>query len=283
MKLKIHPLFFLFGLYFALCGKVFLFLTFALTAIIHEYGHAIALDKLGYRPNNISLMPYGSIINGNIEGISYKDEIFAAFCGPISNLLIAIFFISLWWIIPEIYTYTDTAVFCNLAVAAMNFLPAYPLDGGRIISATLSLYIPRKKAMKIVRIIGILLSLPLFALFIYSIVVKSVNFSILFFALFMLVGGLSKPKQNAYVRIFAKRNLKNCKIKECKKFVVQSNTILKNLIARCDGDSYFELELVFGDGRTKSLDLAKTEALISTYRLYDTLEEIAESDEVKNA
>ena len=49
MKFSIHPLFFVFGLYFALTGKVFLFLTATLTALLHEFGHALAAEKLGGR------------------------------------------------------------------------------------------------------------------------------------------------------------------------------------------------------------------------------------------
>jgi len=61
MRISIHPLFFLFGIYFALRGKVFLFLNFTLTALIHELGHAIAAERLGYKMNKISLMPYGAV------------------------------------------------------------------------------------------------------------------------------------------------------------------------------------------------------------------------------
>ena len=51
LKVSIHPLFFIFGLYFALTGKVFSFLIFTLTAVIHEFGHAFVSDRLGYCKN----------------------------------------------------------------------------------------------------------------------------------------------------------------------------------------------------------------------------------------
>ena len=78
MKFSIHPLFFVFGLYFALTGKVFLFLTATLTALLHEFGHALAAEKLGYKMNKITLMPYGAVVNGAIGGLSYKDEVSVA-------------------------------------------------------------------------------------------------------------------------------------------------------------------------------------------------------------
>ena len=54
MKISIHPLFFIFGIYFALTGKVFLFLNFTLTALIHEIGHSITAERLGYKQSTVA-------------------------------------------------------------------------------------------------------------------------------------------------------------------------------------------------------------------------------------
>ena len=184
LKLTIHPLFFVFGLYFAFLGKVFSFLTFTITAIIHELGHAYTSARLGYSLNRIVLMPYGALISGDIENVSYKDELLVAISGPLINGVIGVFFVALWWFFPETYPYTDTAVFACFSLAVINLFPAYPLDGGRTLLATLSLIMDRKTALKITKLIGVLISLLLFGLFIYSIF-TSVNVTILFFAMFI--------------------------------------------------------------------------------------------------
>ena len=111
MKISIHPLFFIFGIYFALTGKVFLFLNFTLTALIHEIGHSIAAERLGYKMNKILLMPYGTVVNGAIEGLSYKDEIKVAFYGPLFNLCVCVIFTCLWWLVPNWYPYLESVVF----------------------------------------------------------------------------------------------------------------------------------------------------------------------------
>ena len=46
---KVHPLFIIFGIYFAFTGKVFSFISYTLCACIHELGHSIVAEKLGYR------------------------------------------------------------------------------------------------------------------------------------------------------------------------------------------------------------------------------------------
>ena len=282
MKITIHPLFFAFGLYFALTGKVFLFLTFTLTALLHEYGHASTAEKLGYKMNKISLMPYGAVINGAIEGLSYKDEVLVALMGPLTNLAVCVFFVCLWWLIPESYPYTETIVFSNLSVAAINLLPAWPLDGGRIFSAALSLITTRKKAMLIVKITGIVCAVALFALFLFSIIKNNINISILFFALFMLTGAITKTKENAYVKIFKNRSIYLGGIKERKRLILSGDLTLKQLMQKTEGNCFYALDITDKKtGEIKSLSVKQTEEILSSYLLYDTLNDIINSSNNK--
>ena len=153
LKFKIHPLFIIFGIYFAVMGKVFSFIVYTLSAVIHELGHFFESEKLGYGLNKIVLMPYGALISGDIENVRYVDEIKIAASGPLVNLFIAAFCVAIWWLIPDLYPYTDLIVTANLSIAIINALPCYPLDGGRVLLATLSLFVRRSKAKKIVKIL----------------------------------------------------------------------------------------------------------------------------------
>ena len=275
MKIRVHPLFFVFGLYFALIGKVFLFLTATLTALVHELGHAFCAERLGYKMNKITLMPYGAVVNGAIEGLSYADEIIVAVSGPLINLFICLFFTALWWLVPVSYPYTDTVVFCNLSVAAVNLLPAYPLDGGRILSAYLSRITTRKKCILVVKIFGFLLGGLLLTLFIYS-CFFTVNFTILFFAAFILTGAITKTKENAYVKIFKNRAQFLKGVKEVKKLIVSSETTLKQLILSASADCFYTLEVIDrASNRTTHLNREQTEKLLSSYRHNDTVGQIA--------
>ena len=153
LKFSIHPLFFIFGLYFALTGKVFSFLVYTITAVIHELGHYYQSERVGLTLDKITLMPYGAIIKGDIEGVSYKDECLIAISGPITNFLICIVFVALWWVFPASYPYTELAVNANFFLGVINLLPCFPLDGGRLLLATLSLLFKRKTAKKIVKVL----------------------------------------------------------------------------------------------------------------------------------
>lgn len=272
MKFSIHPLFFVFGLYFALTGKVFLFLTATLTALLHEFGHALAAEKLGYKMNKITLMPYGAVVNGAIGGLSYKDEVSVALAGPLTNLAICVLFSALWWAFPESYPYTDTVVLSNFSIATINLIPAFPLDGGRILSAALSMSFPRRKVMLAMKISGLVIGLALFGLFVYSLFVKA-NISLLFFSLFIIVGALQKTEQSTYVRMYMEK-MPTGGIKECKRYMVSGDTTLKTLMKNTRGECLYCLDVAVGDNIV-FLDLADTQKLLASYRYYDKIKDIA--------
>ena len=73
-KFTIHPLFILVGAWYSLTGGLFLFLISCIIALEHECAHAFSASKRGYRLNKIVLMPYGAVIDGDLQGISFKDE-----------------------------------------------------------------------------------------------------------------------------------------------------------------------------------------------------------------
>ncbi len=175
-------------------------------AIQHECAHAFAAAKLGYQLNAIVLMPYGAIIDGDMHGISLKDEIFVAICGPLCNLCTALFFIAIWWLHPTMYAFTDTACYSSLAIALVNLLPAYPLDGGRIFKcllahALLKRYTQEGKAERVALNICRIVTLIFSAIFILFFVIlcqkKTPNFTLLAFGVFLLFGALGTAQKNA--------------------------------------------------------------------------------------
>lgn len=271
LKITIHPLFFIFGLYFAIVGKVFSFIVFTLTALIHEIGHMFVSEKVGYSLNRIVLMPYGALISGDIEDVSYKDECLISLGGPLTNICIALFFVALWWFFPEVYPYTDVAVFANVSIALINLIPCYPLDGGRFLLATLSIITERKKAVKIAKGISIFCSLLMFGLFIYSIFVK-INITLLFFSLFMFVGAIDKSDKNVYVKTYYKFNVNYLKRpKVVKNVIIDGNNKVKKLFDILDGNYYYIITVVDERGDKKILEGESLYKILSSSGIYETL------------
>ena len=272
IKLSIHPLFFLFGLFYALTGRIFIFITYSICAVVHEIGHSLVANSIGYKLNKIKLMPFGAVVTGNIDGLKIKDEIKIALAGPLINLCIGILFVAVWWIFPESYAFTDIVVEASLSLALINFLPVFPLDGGRITLATLSIFYGKHKALIISRIIGVAFSVLLLVGF--GVTLFSVpNYSLLFFSLFVIFGSLDRGKENTYVRIYSSLNTQSLKRGvPYNKFAIDSSVTVKKLISVLDVNSVNEVVVYSQDKPIAILSQEKIVKILQTGDLYAPIE-----------
>lgn len=166
-KLRVHPLFLAVGVLTAFTGGLILFLAATLAALEHECAHAYAAHRYGYTLDKIVLMPYGAVIAGDISGIGKRQELAVLAAGPLCNLATGIFFVALWWIYPETYPFTELAATVSFSLFFVNLLPAYPLDGGRMLRLFLD-PIGKKRAHAISCAISLIVAAGVLALFILS-------------------------------------------------------------------------------------------------------------------
>lgn len=272
----IHPLFLLFGVFYALTGRFFLFLTYTLTAVMHEFAHAAAAARVGYRLRRIVLMPYGAIIRGDLEGISFKDEIFVALAGPLANAAAALGFIALWWLFPDAYPYTDTAAFASLGIAAVNVLPAYPLDGGRVLFCALAKKKGETFARKLCRAVSLVIGAAFLGLFVYGCFIE-VNFSMLFFASFIIAGAFGgNGCRYDRIRYDVMRTL--ARGAEIKRVAVLESCQVKKIIGYMERGRVLEL-CVYSDGGEllEILDENEIVELLERADLYAPLSECLKS------
>ena len=249
MTFSLHPLFYIFGLYFAFTGKVFSFLTITFCAVVHEFGHALAAERRGYKLKKITLMPYGAVISGETGGMTAADEIYTVIFGPLVNLFTWLFILALWWLFPITYPYTELAATANFSLFFVNLLPAFPLDGGRLLLCLLTKPLGRKKASIITRSVGVFLSLSLLGLFAYS-CFTTVNFSLAFFAAFLLFGAIEKRPDDRYIRLIDQLSAENVrKARTIKRLAVKQGFTVKDLYAAMDGASLYEIEIYSQSGK----------------------------------
>ena len=246
MRFAVHPLFLLFGVYYAFTGRIFLFLVTTLVALMHEFGHAAMAARYGYRLNRVVLMPYGALVSGDIEGIGLKEEIAVALAGPLVNAVTALLFVALWWFIPDAYPYTDVAAYASGAIAAVNLLPAYPLDGGRVFYCLVEKKWGAKAASRAARGAGLLFGTALFALFVYSCFV-SLNPTVLFFAAFLFAGALGGGGA-AYVRIRVDYSREMKRGLEVRRVAVREDCTLKKMLSFLRRGKYTEFIVYDGEG-----------------------------------
>ena len=236
MTFSLHPLFYIFGLYFAFTCKVFSFLTITFCAVAHEFGHALAAERRGYKLKKITLMPYGAVISGETGGM-------------LVNLCAGLSILALWWLFPITYPYTELAATANFSLFFVNLLPAFPLDGGRLLLCLLTKPLGRKKASIITRSVGVFLSLSLLGLFAYS-CFTTVNFSLAFFAAFLLFGAIEMRPDDRYIRLIDQLSAENVrKARTIKRLAVKQGFTVKDLYAAMDGASLYEVEIYSQGGK----------------------------------
>ena len=260
MRITVHPLFLLFGVWFAFTGKLFLFLSATVVALIHEYGHALAAARVGYGLDRIVLMPYGALISGDLEGVGLKDEIFIALAGPLINAACAVLFVALWWFFPDTYPYTDVAVYSSASIAVINLLPAYPLDGGRVAKCVLSRIFGGKCADIILRVLNVLLACGLVVCF----AVGGFNVTFLLFALLLLCSAVQKSPPAVRINFASRAALRRGV--EVKTVLVDGSLNCKDAIRLLDDKRYLVLRNV-DDGREITQD--ELYAVLSEKGVYD--------------
>ena len=130
MKLRVHPLFIAFLFVYTILGGIGAYLVAFLAVFLHEVSHYALARIAGAKDLSITLMPYGASLTLS-EDVPHVGAILLA--GPMSNLVAASVCLALSWIVPELYGYLEGFLTANIHIALINLMPAYPLDGGRLL------------------------------------------------------------------------------------------------------------------------------------------------------
>lgn len=154
---KIHPLTYLILVSVLLAGYFNYFLIITFILLIHDLGHILFLKYYKYKIYNITILPFGSIINASLNQNSKTSEaLIISLAGIISQcLLYPIFYILNLYYINDI----SYNIFLNYnkIILLFNLLPIIPLDGSKILLYLLENFISYKKSLKIINIISILM------------------------------------------------------------------------------------------------------------------------------
>ena len=163
------------------------------SVLLHEVGHTLVARHYGIRTLEIVMFPIGGVSRPErLPGP--REEFWIAIAGPLVNALIAA--VLLAWLAasggfvpfehmrePTDANFAQRLAFGNLALCFFNLLPAYPMDGGRILRSVLALKRPIEQATQAAARAGQLLAV---LLGLWGLLAS--NFILVFVALFVYLG-----------------------------------------------------------------------------------------------
>lgn len=131
---------------------------------LHELGHAAAALGFGVPTRSITLLPMGGVALLERELRSPRAELVVALAGPATNVVLAGLLALLARVLGAVglgglpLALLDGALWLNVALAVFNLLPAFPMDGGRVLRAALSTRIGRLRATRVAARLGLVLA-----------------------------------------------------------------------------------------------------------------------------
>lgn len=125
---------------------------FALSfVVLHEYGHCYIANKCGWKIADITILPIGGVAKIHFLHAKPRQEIAVALAGPAVSLILAIiFFISAcgtFYLDNMRLGFVFMVMFLsNAMIFTFNLLPVFPMDGGRVLRATLAIWLGHERA-----------------------------------------------------------------------------------------------------------------------------------------
>jgi Zn-dependent protease/predicted transcriptional regulator len=195
------------SIWLALDSLLFVVLVFTIV-VLHEYGHALTARLFGVRTQDIILLPIGGV--ARLEAIPQKawQELLIAIAGPAVNVVLANLCL-IWAAIADVLAGARPAVpaapdavqamldspmpwrllYVNVMIVVFNMIPAFPMDGGRVLRSVLAMGLDYARATWIAARIGqgAAVLLAIFGLY-------SQEYMLVLIALFVWSGALQEAK-----------------------------------------------------------------------------------------
>jgi len=193
----------------AVFGMGLMILLFA-CVVLHELGHSLVAQRFGLTVREIVLLPIGGVARLEKNPEKPLHELLIALAGPLVNVAIAILLFFAGGIAlnfglveaqslltadgpPTLATLWGWLFLANVGLAVFNMIPAFPMDGGRVLRAALAMRLGFSRGTQIATVIGQAVA---FAFGLFG--VLSGNFLLVVVALFVFMGaGQERAEEQA--------------------------------------------------------------------------------------
>lgn len=162
--------------------------------VLHELGHSLVAIRYGYPIDSITLWIFGGLAQLSDQPEDWKQELLIAIAGPIVSVLVGVGSYLLLLLTPAgldgvVFVLAYLALL-NVALAGFNMLPAFPMDGGRVLRALLARNRPFARATQIAAEVG-----KFFALVMGLFGLLQLNVILIGIAFFIYIGASGEAQQ----------------------------------------------------------------------------------------
>lgn len=170
-KIVIHPSFALIVLYFMLTQQLYIYALLIISLLIHELGHLLAAYTLRVPLRKLVLTAFGGQLT--FMPMNNKQQLIIALGGPIFTIVLLVY--------AMYFDYTSLEKL-QLILLFVNFLPIWPLDGGKVIYFSLQIIFNNSNLYgwfmtwslifsSVLLVSAVIFSLPIFICFIIVVIV----------------------------------------------------------------------------------------------------------------
>ena len=182
----------------ALDSTLFIILLFA-CVVLHEFGHILAARRYGIGTRDVTLLPIGGVSSLQRLPTDPRQELVVALAGPAVNLVIALVLIAATGAIHAKDIDIDDfqaslagrLAVANLFLALFNLIPAFPMDGGRVLHALIAMRVGPVRATEIAARIGQAFAIGLGFLGLFG------NPLLVFIAIFVYIAAAGEAQMSA--------------------------------------------------------------------------------------
>lgn len=156
------------GLEAAVNGTIFILAVFG-CVILHEFGHVLAAKRYGIPTPTITLLPIGGVARLQSIPEEPNKEFVIAIAGPLVNVAIAGILFAVLGGFPSLatiegleqthYGIWDKLLMVNIVLVVFNLIPAFPMDGGRVLRSLLAMKLDYLTATQIAASTGQMLAI----------------------------------------------------------------------------------------------------------------------------